>query len=77
MIQQMENVLMEGESSSMGGADQVLNLQWEFSHWLNATGTGQLKTDFQHLIHLFYIIAQRGHKLKKKKKPSIKTKIRF
>lgn len=75
MIQQMENVLMEGESSSMGGADQVLNLQWEFSHWLNATGTGQLKTDFQHLIHLFYIIAQRGHKLKKK--TSIKTKIRF
>lgn len=64
MIQQMENVLMEGESPSMGEADQILNLRWAFTRWLNATGTGQVRTDFQHLTQLFYIVAQLAHKLK-------------
>lgn len=64
MIQQIENVLMEGESPSMRGADQILNLRWEFTRWRNATGTGQVRTDFQHVTQVFYIVAQLAHKLK-------------
>lgn len=63
----MGNVLMEEESPSMGGAEQVLNLKWEFkfTHWLKVTGAGQPRTDFQHLTQLFCTVAQQAHKLKK------------